>query len=65
MSVSFSVAQIDLPSSRGVTDGWAIVRHEEGQPNRYVSRIFLLETEAKLHAQRLTIQEAAKIAKKS
>jgi hypothetical protein len=63
MAARFTIARLndDLPG--GSSPGWAVVRHEAGQPNRYVSRIFLREQDATEHAHRLTIQEAVRVRK--
>jgi hypothetical protein len=58
MAVSFSVAQLDGALS-AASAGWAVVRHETGQPDRYASRIFLREQDAEEHAHRLTMQEVS------
>ena len=56
-AVRFSVARIDEASPVGFTGGWAVVRHEAGEPSRFVSRIFLKEQDALEHAHRLTMQQ--------
>jgi hypothetical protein len=63
MAISFSVAQLDVRLSAGAAPGWAVVRHETGQPNRYASRIFLREQDAVEHAHRLTMQEDSRARK--
>jgi hypothetical protein len=65
MTVSFSVARLDDGLSAGSTPGWAVIRHEPGQPNRYASRIFLREQDAEDHAHRLTVQEVSKARKEA
>jgi hypothetical protein len=64
MSVLFSVSRINASLPGGNTDGWAVVRHEKGEPNKYVSRIFLRAEDAEIHAERLRVQEAAKSVKR-
>ena len=59
MAISFSVAQLDDGLSAGPSPGWAVVRHEPGQPNRFISRIFLREQDAVEHAHRLSMQEVS------
>ena len=63
MTVRFSIARLDDGLSAGASPGWAVVRHETGQPNRYVSRIFLREQDAEEHAHRLTVQEVSEARK--
>jgi hypothetical protein len=63
MAVRFSIAQLDGDLSAGSSAGWAVVRHETGLPNRYVSRIFLREQDAAEHARRLTVQETVRARK--
>jgi hypothetical protein len=63
MTISFSVARLDDSYSAGSAPGWAVVRHESGQPDRYTSRIFLREQDADEHAHRLTVQEIARARK--
>lgn len=65
MAALFSVSHIDALLPGGNSAGWAVVRHEKGEPNKFVSRIFLREQDAEIHAERLRMQEAAKSAKKS
>ena len=59
MAITFSVARLDDGLSAGSSPGWAVVRHEQGQPNRYTGRIFLREQDAVEHAYRLTMQETS------
>ena len=63
MTARFTIARLDDDLSAGSAPGWAVVRHETGQPNRYVSRIFLREQDAAEHARRLTVQEAVRVRK--
>ena len=63
MAVSFSIAQLDDSLSAGISPGWGVIRHELGQPNRYVSRIFIREQDAAEHAHRLTVQEISRVRK--
>jgi hypothetical protein len=63
MTVSFCIARLDNDGSAGFSPGWAVVRHEGGQPNKFVSRIFLREQGAAEHAQRLTLQESVRVRK--
>jgi len=63
MAVRFSVARIDEASPLGFSAGWAVIRHEPGQPGKFVSRIFFRLEDAELHAQRLMMMEAARSAK--
>ncbi len=65
MAVSFSIAKLDGGLSAGSAPGWAVLRHEPGQPNRYVSRIFLREQDAVEHAHRMTVQEASRARKEA
>ena len=65
MVISFSVAQLDDGLSAGSAPGWAVIRHEPGQPNRYASRIFLREQDAQEHAHRLTAQEVSRARKEA
>ena len=64
MAVRFSVARIDEASPVGFSTGWAVVRHEPGQPSKFVSRIFFRAEDAEVHAQRLMMLEAANTAKR-
>jgi hypothetical protein len=59
MSISFSVAQLDDGLSAGASPGWAVIRHEAGQPDRFISRIFLREQDAVEHAHRLSMQQVS------
>src|ERR1700712_3193878 len=59
MTISFSVVQLDDRLSAGASPGWAVVRHEQGQPNRFISRIFLREQDAVEHAHRLSMREVS------
>ena len=63
MAVSFGIARLDDELSASSTPGWAVVRHEAGQPSMFVSRIFIREQDAVDHAQRLTMREAARTRK--
>ena len=63
MAVSFSIAQLDDALSAGISAGWGVIRHEPGQPNRYVSRIFIREQDAAEHAHRLMVQEISRARK--
>jgi len=65
MTVSFSIGRLEDGLSAGSSPGWAVVRHETGQPNRYVSRIFLREQDAAEHAHRLTVQEISRARKEA
>jgi len=60
MAASFSIARLEDELSAGFAPGWAVVRHERGQPNTYASRIFFHEQDAAEHAHRLTMQEASR-----
>jgi hypothetical protein len=62
-TVRFSVALLDDGLSAGSGPGWAVIRHEPGQPPRYASRIFLREQDAQEHAHRLTVQEDSRVRK--
>ena len=62
-TILFSAAKINAALPGGNSEGWAVVRHEEGAPNKYVSRIFLRPEDAAKHAERLQVQEATKSAK--
>ena len=64
MAIRFSVARIDEASPVGFSAGWAVIRHEQGQPSKFVSRIFLRAEDAEVHAQRLMMMEAANNAKR-
>lgn len=59
MTVLFSVARLD----GGLSAGWAVVRHETGEADKYASRIFLREQDAGEHAHRLTMQEVTRARK--
>jgi hypothetical protein len=59
MAVLFSVARLD----GSLSAGWAVVRHETGEADKYASRIFLREQDAVEHAHRLTMQEATRARK--
>lgn len=63
MAVSFSIAQLDDALSAGISPGWGVIRHEPGEPNRYVSCIFIREQDAAEHAHRLTVQEISRARK--
>ena len=63
MTITFSVARLEDELSAGSAPGWGVVRHEMGQPNRFVSRIFLREQDAEEHAHRLTVQEVSRARK--
>jgi len=63
MDISFFIAQLDGELSAGSSPGWAVIRHEPGQQNRYASRIFLREQDAVAHAHRLTMQEVSRARK--
>jgi hypothetical protein len=63
MALSFSVARLDDELAAGSAPGWAVVRHETGQPHRFVSRIFLREQDAAEHAHRLMTQEVSRARK--
>jgi hypothetical protein len=63
MAIRYSVARIDEASPVGFAAGWAVVRHEPGQPSKFVSRIFFRVEDAETHAQRLMMMEATKAAK--
>jgi|GEM_PF-6927041 hypothetical protein len=65
MTVRYSVARIDEASPLGFSAGWAVIRHEVGEPSKFVSRIFFRAEDAEEHAQRLMMMEAAKLAKRS
>jgi hypothetical protein len=60
MTVTFSVVRLEDELSAGSSPGWAVVQHETGQPNRFVSRIFLREQDAEVHAHRMTVQAVSK-----
>lgn len=64
MAVRFTVARIDEASPVGFSAGWAVIRHEPGEPSKFVSRIFLRAEDAEVHAQRLMMLETAKNAKR-
>lgn len=55
--ILFTVAKINAALPGGNSDGWAVVRHEKGQPDKYVSRIFLRSEDAERHAERLRTRE--------
>ena len=57
MTVRYFVARIDEASPVGFSAGWGVIRHETGEPGKFVSRIFSREQDAKAHAQRLMMQE--------
>jgi hypothetical protein len=63
MANRYSVARIDEASPVGFAAGWAVIRHEPGQPGKFVSRIFFRVEDAEAHAQRLMMLEASKRAK--
>ena len=63
MAVRFSVARLDDGMAAGFSAGWAVLRHEPGQQDRFASRIFFREQDASEHAHRLAMQEAAKARK--
>jgi hypothetical protein len=63
MTVRFSVARLDDGYSAGSSPGWAVVRTETGQPNKFASRIFVREQDACDHVQRLTLQETVRVRK--
>ena len=63
MAANFSIARLEEELCAGFCPEWAVVRHEWGQPDRYVSRIFLREQDAEEHAHRLMMQEAVKARK--
>jgi hypothetical protein len=63
MAIRFSVARIDEASPVGYSAGWAVIRHEPGEPSKFVSRIFFREEDAEAHAQRLMMSETARDAK--
>ena len=63
MTIRFSTARLGDDLTAGHSPGWAVVRHESGQPNKYVSRMFLREQAAAEHAQRLMMQEAVRARK--
>ena len=63
MTVRFSIAQLGDDLIGGHSPGWAVVRHESGQPNKYVSRMFLREQAAAEYAHRLMMQEAVRARK--
>jgi hypothetical protein len=65
VAVFFSVAKINAALPGGNSEGWAIVRHEKDQPDKYVSRIFLRGEDAERHAERLRIREGEKAPKGS
>ena len=58
MTVRYFVARIDEASPVGFSAGWGVIRHETGEPGKFVSRIFPREQDAQAHAQRLMMQEA-------
>jgi hypothetical protein len=58
MTVRYFVARIDEASPVGYSAGWGVIRHETGEPGKFVSRIFPREQDAQAHAQRLMMQEA-------
>ena len=60
MTIRFSIALLGDSPTAGHCPGWAVVLHELGQPNRYVSRIFLREQAAAEHAHRLMMQKAVR-----
>ena len=64
MTVRFSVARIDEASPLGFSAGWAVIRHEAGEPSKFVSRIFFRAEDAEEHAQRLMMMEATREAKR-
>lgn len=63
MAVTFSVTQLDDELAASFTSGWAVIRHETGRSDRYTSRIFVREQDAREHARRLTMQEAVRVRK--
>ena len=65
MTVRFSVARIDEASPLGFSAGWAVIRHETGEPSKFVSRIFFRAEDAEEHAQRLMMMETVKAVKRS